>query len=197
MLLFAASPAAAGIGEMFLEYSLAYQGPDPVCLLVMPDGSGPGLDTARTIWGQGVDATVSVRILDALYQPIQGYPAEDVWLVAAGGGMMSCAAGSIADAPTDANGETTIGGPLRGGGWSEAPARVEIASYVAQQPAGLALAFNSPDINGDLKVDLSDVQLFAADYYGAYRLRSDFAFDGQVNLSDIVPLAEAMGAVCP
>ena len=59
------------------------------------------------------------------------------------------------------------------------------------------LRLNSSDIDGNGTVNLSDVQLFATDFYGSYDYRSDFVWDGVVNLSDIVPLARAMGADCP
>ena len=64
--------------------------------------------------------------------------------------------------------------------------------------AGLPIAHNSADINADGLVNLSDVQLFAADFYDvSYNFRSDLAFDAVVNLSDIVPLAQAFGGACP
>ena len=62
---------------------------------------------------------------------------------------------------------------------------------------GVGLRFNSPDINGDLLVNLSDVQLFAGDFFGSYHFRSDLAYDNVVNLSDIVPLSRSLGATCP
>jgi hypothetical protein len=63
---------------------------------------------------------------------------------------------------------------------------------------GLSIAHNSADINADGIVNLSDVQAFAVDFYDVvYNFKSDFAYDAIVNLSDIVPLAQAMGGTCP
>jgi len=56
--------------------------------------------------------------------------------------------------------------------------------------------FNSPDISGDLKVNLADIQLFAGDFFGDYDYRSDFNWDGVVNLSDIGFMAQAVGSAC-
>lgn len=60
----------------------------------------------------------------------------------------------------------------------------------------LAFFVNSPDINGDLVVNLQDIQLFVADYHGAYSFRSDFNFDGEVDLSDLAVLTGGVGATC-
>ena len=62
---------------------------------------------------------------------------------------------------------------------------------------GLDIQFNSADINGDLIVNLSDLGVFTTDYFGSYRYRSDFAWDGMVNLSDLGRFASAYGAGCP
>ena len=60
------------------------------------------------------------------------------------------------------------------------------------------MAFNSPDLNGDRMVNLSDVQIFASDFFGGvYMFRSDLYYDNMVNLSDIVQLSRGVGANCP
>jgi hypothetical protein len=41
------------------------------------------------------------------------------------------------------------------------------------------------------------VVLFAGAYYGAYDYCADFYWDGILNLSDIVVLAQNMGQTCP
>jgi hypothetical protein len=59
------------------------------------------------------------------------------------------------------------------------------------------LYINSPDINGDLVVNLTDYTLFSVDYNGSYNYRSDFNFDGYVNMGDLTILAGALGVDCP
>ncbi|MDX2472329.1 MAG: hypothetical protein QNL91_01345 [Candidatus Krumholzibacteria bacterium] len=62
----------------------------------------------------------------------------------------------------------------------------------------MAISYNSPDINGDGVVNLTDVPLFAGDFHGgAYDFRSDFHYDGIVNLSDVVHMAQGLGSSCP
>lgn len=61
----------------------------------------------------------------------------------------------------------------------------------------IAVAFNSPDITGDLIVDLSDTVLFSSDISNVYNYRSDFNYDGVVNMSDLVIYCSGLGAACP
>lgn len=61
---------------------------------------------------------------------------------------------------------------------------------------GSALAFVpcDADLNGDGVVNLTDVVMFASDYYlGTNPPRSDFNGDGIINLTDIVLLAQSLG----
>ncbi|MBU2502334.1 hypothetical protein KJ682_13460 [bacterium] len=57
--------------------------------------------------------------------------------------------------------------------------------------------YNSPDISGDLQVNLMDVGLFASDYFGAYSFRADLVPDGVLSLSDVGRFAMALGSMCP
>ena len=60
------------------------------------------------------------------------------------------------------------------------------------------MSYNSPDINGDLIVNLTDISLFAVDFFGAvYMYRSDFNYDGAINLTDLAMLAPTIGVPCP
>ena len=87
--------------------------------------------------------------------------------------------------------------PLFAGGHSEAVTEVRVNGSPLEQTSGVNLSINSRDINGDLVVNLSDVQIFTADFYSEFQFRSDFFRDGMINLSDIVPLSYAVGAACP
>lgn len=62
---------------------------------------------------------------------------------------------------------------------------------------GLALNFNSPDIDGDGHVGLPDVTWLAMDFFGSYHFRSDLQRDGVINLSDLGRLAAGLGGQCP
>lgn len=172
-----------------------YTGTDPVSLFVVPDGSGSPLTEAMPGYGGTVNATIHVRLLDYSGNPIVGFPAEDMWLESLDGGLVFCPLGTMADGPTDLYGLATWTGPLRGGGFSEAVCLVMINGSALFQ--SLPLHFNSPDLNGDLVVNLADVGPFAVDFFGFYRYRSDFYFDGMLNLMDLGRMAAAMQASCP
>ena len=180
-------------------------------VLVTPAGVGPGLDEVHGSGGFALDATIRIQVVDGNGQPIAGYPGEDIWLGFAvpGGTARGCRPDGgvpggvfLADADTDADGWTEFRLPLRGGGWSEGPATLYLGGSPAHQgpwfPMGhIPLRMNSPDINGDLRVDLADVALFAQDFYsGTAPYRSDFFWDGQLDLADVVRFVPHLGEVC-
>jgi hypothetical protein len=61
----------------------------------------------------------------------------------------------------------------------------------------VSLGYNSPDLNGDLVVNLTDLALFAGDFFGPYVLRSDLYRDSQINLQDLAVFAQGFSASCP
>jgi hypothetical protein len=197
--------ATSGFGQMLdTEECFAFSATEGLLsVVVVPDGSGPPLtqvfqaSTADGGAGTVVDGTITliVRTIDAV--PIANYPFEDIWLASQDGGMKSCPGGTVADANTDPLGVTTWRYPLRAGGWSEGFTEVYISGQTLTS-GPLAMMVNSPDINGDLSVNSDDIGLFMNDYNSpTYSYRSDFNFDGAVNLTDLGYVAAAMGVTCP
>jgi len=181
---------------------------EPVCILVIPDGSGMTFQEARTLDGEVVDVTVSVLIwlVDEFgpIGPLAGFEAAHLTLQAPNGFTLGCAQDhvSAADHDTDADGWTEFTLAPRAGGWSQELLEI----YVVDDPAGamgsdipaLPIYFNSPDINGDRQVNLSDVVLFAQDFGDpSAPIRSDLLWDGIINLSDLVVLSQHLGVECP
>ncbi len=179
----------------------------PVCILVVPDGSGMAFSEARDLAGNVVDATIGVQLIGCdeydCYGPVYAYPAEDIWLQPADPHTSGCAQPHVAipDHATDVAGWTEFAAAPRAGGWAEGPVQV----YVAGAPGGagglfdipsLPIAFNSPDLDGDLRVDITDVALFAHDLGAGYAFRSDLSWDGQLDLSDIAVFVAHLGAGC-
>ncbi|MCB1183954.1 hypothetical protein KDM41_11010 [bacterium] len=203
-LVLACGLAGAASAQFFLpdwELSTAqrtYAGPEMVSVMHVPDGSGDPFAAAQLPGGAGsVDATIVVTLVDPVGNPVQGYPAEDVWVEAADGGVAYCAGGNFADGPTDASGVTTFTGARRGGGSSESLLLVYVSGVALTSNAGLAITSNSPDLNGDGTVNLVDVVTFAGHYGGTYAYAADLHYDQQINLADVVRLAHAWGASCP
>jgi len=181
-----------------LSFSLrTYAGPETAVLFVLPSGDGFVFSSASI--GSGVvDATITLTVMDAVQRPMPNYPAEDLWLESADGGLVICDGGSIADVSTDEAGQTRWHNPLRAGGFSQTRTIVMISGLAVQGGMGELVTYNSADINGDLVVNLSDVPIFAADFHsGENPFRSDFRYDGFVNLSDVVLMGQSLGLSCP
>jgi hypothetical protein len=195
-----AAAQTTSIPDIVVETSFASEG--PLSLYSIPDGSGLAFTEAYHSGGQHVDGTLTmVLYADSGFglEAIANFPFEDIWLEVLGSDLAPCTGGTSPDTSTDAAGATSWITPLELGGRTN-PGEVIWIVVNGDFVDGGALPdfqLNSPDIDGNRQVNLSDVQLFAIDFYGAYGYRSDFVWDGIVNLSDIVPLARAMGANCP
>lgn len=160
-------------------------------LMIAPNGQGETLAQFTQ--------TIDVNVRDGNDLPIANFPAQDVWLDDAGSGDINlCQGGSVADADTDANGDTTISGTASGGGWTTNGMSVYVSGVAITGGDGptISLDVNSPDINGDRIVDLIDVGLFASDLL-AYQFRSDLVFSGVIDLSDVGRFASFINAACP
>ena len=86
-------------------------------------------------------------------------------------------------------------GAAKGGGWTQSGIAVYYWGDLYQVFPDYWI--NSPDINGDMLVNLIDVATFARDYAQGYHFRSDFIYDGRVNLADVGEFATHLGEACP
>ena len=191
---------------------LAWPHAQTVHLLVVPGAGGMPLAAAELAGGATVDATLRVQLWH-LPRDDEGnfLPAETVpnfprtELSLGSDRLVGCPDGTYPDGDSDADGWVTFSMAPHMGGWLE-PATA--AGGLSLLISGIELdglfgnllppiVVNSPDINGDREVNLTDVPLFATDYYGSYSFRSDFLWDGVLNLSDVVRLANSLGAGCP
>jgi len=165
-------------------------------LFNLPNGGGFAFNAAGDGSGNVADATVTLYLRNSVGGGIENFPAEDLMLASADNGMVACVGGAIADSVTDANGMTQWADPLSAGGNSQALCQAFVSGFALTSSAGMALNFNSADIDGNLVVDLADVTSFAVDFFGAYDYRSDFVFDGVLDLSDVSQLAVGNGTAC-
>lgn len=185
MLLGLTSLAAAGIPDDTLSTATSGSG----TILVTPAGTGDVLASKSL--------TISVNVRDANDDPIAGYPFQDIWADDSGDGSIAlCQGGSVADANTDALGDTTISGAFAAGGFTQAGLQIYLAGTPLTGPT-LGIDVNSCDITKDLKVDLADIGEFGIDFSGGYNFRSDFVADGVINLADVGELGIHNGEVCP
>lgn len=150
----------------------------------------------------GVGYYIAVTVIDNTAQPIPNIPGSDFWAidcdplndVALCGGSASTGADSL----TNAMGMTTIGGfgTTAGGGCADGYS-VVVQGFVIENPGTgcttdlcLNIAWRSPDINGDLIVNLVDLSAFASGYPPqSYVNCSDFDNNGLVNLQDLSKFA--------
>ena len=193
-----AAAAVAGIPDLTNSFAEVDPGAVGAAVWSIPNGQGNGFDQAGDGAGGTVDATITLFLRDANDDPIAGYPFEDLWLVTSGGGLAACPSGTTADFSTDALGMTEWQNPMFAGGHSEGET---VNVYVANSPLnhpGLNVIFNSADISGDLAVNLTDVTLFSGDYTNQTGdFKSDFVYDGVINLSDVTLMARGNGTSCP
>jgi len=193
----AASLAMAGVPDVTqCTATRAYVGPEFCVLLNVPDGNGAAFTDAVKVGGGVVDATITLIVKDGAGVAIANYPFEDAWIESVDGGMVACVGGATADASTDVNGMTQFQTPLQAGGSSLADTRVLINGNALANTIGVG--YNSPDLDASGAVNLTDVQIFATDFFDvSYKFRSDLFFDNVVNLSDLPVLASTVGAACP
>ena len=193
-------PAQACTGIPDLDLSIVVQAFEGLAtLLVIPDGSGPPLTEARTADGTTVDATLHLTMITYCFgeDPVPDFPREDIWLESIDGGLASCQGGTIADANTDEDGHTQWSQPPKAGGYDQGNCRVMVSGMPVGDAAGQTLNFNSPDMDGNGDINLTDIYRFSVDYFGPYEFRADLMRDGSVNLSDLSVLAGALGKSCP
>jgi len=168
-------------------------GSDGAVVFVVPSGAGNPLTEGR-LGGATVDATLTLTVVNAMGDPIANYPADDMWIVSTGGGLVACDV-ITADGLTDVNGQAVwVQSPNAGG----SSLGEMVQAFVAGDPVPdtADIAFVSADLNGDLLVNLSDITVFTQ-ALAAYNAAADFNADGVVNLSDITLMTQGIGQVCP
>ena len=178
--------------------------PTPVSIWILPDGTGLPLDQAQGLGGGTVSLSIQVQLVDSTGSPVTTVEPDEVWIEDLLGEVSFCLPGWHPDVWNQAAGEFFFTQPPAGGGSrphdNNNPFLVK-ACNVPLYDTVLNLAVNSPDINGDLVVDLVDLSLFGQDFFrqdfhGVYAYRSDFVWDGTVDLLDLAVFGSAMGIQC-
>lgn len=159
-------------------------------LLACPNGDGPTLEDIGSI----ISITVRSKCPEwPEPRPIPGIPATDFWLWSDGMVLCGGSASSNADGPTDANGQTTMSGPVASGGSALAIHVIAMGILLGELPT---LSIVSPDIDGNLQVDVTDLSMFALSYTGVYDPRADMDGNGLLDLLDLSLFAAHWQHVC-
>lgn len=169
---------------------------EDVSVMTCPLCDGYSFNQAQVFDGEYMDATIEVELLDLNAMPVVDFPFEDIWLE--GEGLSFCPGGSTADQNTDPNGYTEFTHPMCGGGFSENYALEGFLWGIPFPPGPLPyIRTNSPDVNGDLEVNLSDLATFAQGFFGSYSYCLDYYWDGVMDLRDLGIFAQHFGHACP
>src|SRR5262245_514598 len=159
-------------------------------ITISPNGTG---DTF-----QSVGITVHVRVRRSDGRPETAIPREEIQLY--NPGLCICPGGTLADAPTDSNGDTTFTGTIRGGGCVNSLTLYACGFQLCTVP----LKTNSWDAlpASPCFVDAGDVAAFTprlgsrtGDFN--YSICSDFNEDGFIDAGDLASLSAELGAACP
>jgi hypothetical protein len=189
--------ASAGIIDECTSYWQLHASVSPCPLFVCPQGDTDSfLDQGWWIW---------ICVLDINNAPIANVPATDFWLIDCDPLLdaLLCggSASSAADSLTNAAGMTTMSnGTLTGGGCADGMA-VVIQGFVVKDSLTLCttdlcgpINLRSPDISGDLLVDLVDLAIFAASFPpNPFDKCCDMNDDGLVDLIDLASFAFHFG----
>ena len=174
-----------------------------ISLFILPDGSGQPLTQAMAFGGQITDASITLLVTGFDGAPVAYFPREDVWLDAESMTDSHCPdyVHFSPDGNTDISGQTSFAASFAGGGWSEGPAWVYLYGIRSAHPTAgehlpVQLRFNSADIDGDGNINLTDVAAFSTDFHGSYHYRSDFHWDGLLDLADVAKMASGLGHDC-
>ena len=193
--LFAQNPETpCWYGEMDIEF--AYSGDETLSLFNLPNGNGSSFSNAQLPSGSYADATITITLFDCNGDVVASFPAEDLWLESADGGLLACTGGTNPDEDTDENGVTFWSTPLMAAGTSLDNCVVLVSGSQLSE-IQLPLHFNSADMNGDGQVNLADVAAFSGFFFGSYNFSADFFRDGELNISDVGRLAQGLGSSCP
>jgi len=120
--------------------------------------------------------------------------------------MVLCSPGSLSSNAlfdTDAIGSTRFNGPISAGGCADGLSVVVQGIIIADPATGcssdlcLPYTMRSPDIDGDLVVNIVDISIFASAWPpGPYATCSDFDGDGVIGLVDLSIVAQHFGHDC-
>ena len=203
LILGAASFATAGVPDLQTTTAgLVYTGTETLSLFNLPNGAGlPFTEAFLPAGGGQTDGTIELYLRDGFGVVIANFPRADMWIENTGQGaefgLVACGGTAIADFNTNDAGYTVWQNPIFAGGQATTLTIVKVNGDALTSNGGLALIFNSADLNADGVVNLSDAGIFTTFLGGVYDYSGDYNNDGVVNVSDAGFMANALGSSCP
>jgi len=193
-LLVVAGIASAGIIDP-CNSPVVYSGPATACLFACPQGDGQTFTEAGFM--------LSFTVNDLGGAPIPDIPGSDFWLIdcdpALNLALCAGSASSAADSATNGTGQTTMSnGTLAAGGCADGLGPV-VQGFVLEEgvsctPYCLDIWVRTPDLNGDLIINLVDLGNFSGCFPPLpYNKCCDFDCNATVNLQDLAKFAFHFG----
>ncbi len=179
--------------------------PDNCGRFTLAPGGGENLVDAAA----GNEYRLHIWIWDQNGDPVTTLAPTDIWADRPGHLSPCYPIFNLADDGTDATGYTTISGTIYGGVVADATGGIDCNStelyvyalgLVLNDNLPVCVAFDSPDLNGDLAVTIADFALFATDYNCTSGCDPchDYNEDGITNIMDFAAFAGYFNAsVCP
>jgi hypothetical protein len=198
LMLHAGNIAACGGPDPCISHWAVNADQTPVVLLACPAG-----DTG-TFLEQGFYVSIEALFCGDPNDGLENIPAADSWLYDPGGGVSLCGGflSSNADSVTNLQGLTTMSNTtLAAGGCSDGLA-LAVQGYVFTEEGSNCsvikiepIHVRSPDLDGSLTVDLTDLAIFAQAFPPAsYEACTDLNGDGVINVTDLAIFALHFGS---
>lgn len=187
----AAAPARGELPDPTLSFARS----DVASMWVCPRSDG---NAAAWVVPTGIEAFLK----KADGSPLALVPAADIWLTSTSSSFVFCGGAMLAELESDENGMAAFShySPPAGGCLPNQtpgqPLSLRVVAMGVSIPSNIPFSLNSPDITGDLQVNLGDVGPFSAALNGTYNWCSDFFADGVVNLSDVGIFSAHLGHGC-
>jgi hypothetical protein len=150
-----------------------------------------------------VGVVISVTVKDNAGLPVPGILATDFWVIGWGDTLNLCGGGGSANADSASNssGQTTMSGAIAAGG-CDSGLQVVVQGVVLADPTDwsiplcLPIIVHSPDISGDLLVDIVDFVLFTAAFTGTYNPCADYDCNALIDIVDFVLFTAHFNHLC-
>lgn len=153
---------------------------------------------AQLYGGDNTNAMITIEVRDENGELITGFPASIAPIINEGN-LLACGSALVSGG---GGGGIAYFDYADGGGSSDNISLQGVIANIYGEPLFTLtpiltnFRFNSPDLNADGAVNMSDTVLLAQLMNQGYSYRIDYFWDGVINNSDVVLFVQAMGSAC-